>query len=298
MKLLFPILAVLALAPAVFAATRSVPSQYSTIQAAVNAAASGDTIHIANGTYVEQVNIPGAKTGLKLVGASQTGVKIRATTAAQTALTVNGNDTTVSYMTIENTAGATAGPALAVRVNSKRVEFYRCYILGWQDTMGVWDGALVYCKFSEIRGSVDFIYSGGTAFFESCNIRQIRGTGGPATAPSTPQSVAYGLVFSSCTFNRSSNVANNSSTFMRPWREYGMTAIINCSVDSHITAAGWSAWDGREATCRALEYGTKTLSGAAVNLSTRSPWVKRLTAAQAATYSRANVLGGWTPPLL
>jgi pectinesterase len=92
-------------------------------------------------------------------------------------------------------------------------------------------------------------------------------------------------------------VANNSSTFMRPWREYGQTAIINCSVDGHITAAGWSAWDGREATCRAVEYGTKTLAGATVNLSSRAPWVKRLTATQAATYSRANVLGGWNPPL-
>ena len=298
MKRLLSLLALVALAPAAFAATRSVPSQYSTVQAAVNAAASGDTISIANGTYTEAVNIPSTKTGLKLVGASQTGVVLRVTTASQIALTVNGTDTTVSYMTISNTAGETAGQALAVRVNSKRVEFYRCYILGWQDTLGVWDGAVAYFKLSEIRGSVDFIYSGGTAFFESCNIRQIRSTGGPATAPSTPQSETYGLVFSACTFNRSSNVANNSSTFMRPWRDYGQTAIINCSVDSHITAAGWSAWDGREATCRAYEYGTKTLAGATVNLSTRASWVKRLTSAEAATFTRSNVLGGWTPPLL
>ena len=298
MKRLLSLLALVALAPAAFAAKRSVPSQYSTVQAAVNAAASGDTISIANGTYTEAVNIPSTKTGLKLVGASQTGVVLRVTTASQIALTVNGTDTTVSYMTISNTAGETAGQALAVRVNSKRVEFYRCYILGWQDTLGVWDGAVAYFKLSEIRGSVDFIYSGGTAFFESCNIRQIRSTGGPATAPSTPQSVTYGLVFSACTFNRSSNVANNSSTFMRPWRDYGQTAIINCSVDSHITAAGWSAWDGREATCRAYEYGTKTLAGATVNLSTRASWVKRLTSAEAATFTRSNVLGGWTPPLL
>ena len=298
MKRLLSLLALVALAPAAFAATRSVPSQYSTVQAAVNAAASGDTISIANGTYTEAVNIPSTKTGLKLVGASQTGVVLRVTTASQIALTVNGTDTTVSYMTISNTAGETAGQALAVRVNSKRVEFYRCYILGWQDTLGVWDGAVAYFKLSEIRGSVDFIYSGGTAFFESCNIRQIRSTGGPATAPSTPQSVTYGLVFSACTFNRSSNVANNSSTFLRPWRDYGQTAIINCSVDSHITAAGWSAWDGREATCRAYEYGTKTLAGATVNLSTRASWVKRLTSAEAATFTRSNVLGGWTPPLL
>ncbi|MFT3867836.1 MAG: pectinesterase family protein [Nibricoccus sp.] len=298
MKRLTMILAVAAFAPAAFSATRSVPSQYSTIQAAVNAAANNDTISIANGTYTEAVTIPSTKTGLKLVGASQSGVTLRVTTAAQTALTVNGTDITVSYMTIANTAGVSAGPAQAVRVNSKRVEFYHCYINGYQDTFAIWDGAVVYCKLSEIRGSVDFIYSGGTAFFESCNIKQTRSTGGVNTAPSTPQTVTYGFVFSSCTINRASGVADNSSTLMRPWRPYGQTAYINCSMDSHITAAGWSPWDGREATCRAAEYGSKTLSGATISLSSRSSWVVRLSSSQAATYSRSNVLGGWTPPLL
>ncbi len=297
-RLIAALAAVALFATALSAATRSVPSQYSTIQAAVNAAASGDTIAIANGTYNEAVTIPSGKNNLKLVGASQTGVKLRVATAAQTALTINGTDTTVSYLTVENTAGATAGPALAVRINSQRVEFFRCYINGWQDTLGIWNGALAYFKYCEIRGSVDFIYSGGTAFFETCNIRQIRATGGPIAAPSTPQNVTYGFVFSACTINRASGVANNSSTLMRPWREYGQTAYINCSMDSHITAAGWSPWDGREATCRAAEYGSKTLSGTPINLTPRAPWVVRLTAAQAATYSRNNVLGGWVPPLL
>jgi pectinesterase len=109
--------------------------------------------------------------------------------------------------------------------------------------------------------------------------------------------VTYGFVFNACTIARASGVPNNSSTLMRPWYPYGATAYINCSMDSHITAAGWSPWDGREATCRAAEYGSKTLAGATINLATRSSWVKRLTAAQAATYSRANVLGGWVPPL-
>jgi pectin methylesterase-like acyl-CoA thioesterase len=291
------VLLLAAVAPATYAVTRSVPSQYSTIQAAVNAAVAGDVINIADGTYNEQVTIASNKTSIRLVGATQSGVKLRATTAATTALTVNGTDITISTMTIENTAGATAGPANACRVNSKRVEFHRCYINGWQDTFAIWDNALVYCTLSEIRGSVDFIYSGGTAFFSSCNIKQLRSTGGVNTAPSTPQAVTYGFVFSGCTINRASGVGDNSSTLMRPWRPDGQTAYINCTMDAHITAAGWSPWDGRELTCRAAEYGSKTPSGASINLSTRSSWVVRLSASQAATYSKSNVLGGWNPPL-
>jgi len=277
-----------------FAATRNVPSQYSTIQAAVNAAASGDIIQIANGTYTGQVNIPSSKNNITLNGASQTGV-ILTCGAGQIALTINGTDINVQYMTIRNTAGQNAGQNPACRVNSKRVAFRRCYINGWQDTFAIWDNATVFCSFCEIRGSVDFIYSGGTAFFQSCNIKQLRSTGGVNCAPSTPQNVPYGFVFNSCTINRASGVPNNSSTLMRPWRPYGATAYINCSMDSHITAAGWSPWDGRELTCRAAEYGSKTLSGATINLASRASWVKRLTSTQAAQYTKSNVLGGWNP---
>ncbi len=296
MKLLTSVILAAGIASSALAATRSVPSQYSTIQAAVNAAVSGDTISIADGIYNEQVTIPSTKSNIRLIGATQTGVKIRSG-SGQTTMTIHGTDITFSTLTIENTLLSGSTTSHAVYVDSKRVEFHRCYINGWQDTFAIWNNAVVYCTLSEVRGCVDFIYSGGTAFFSSCNIRQIRSTGGVNAAPSTPQNVTYGLVFSSCTICRSSGVPDNSSTLMRPWYPYGQTAYINCSMDSHITAAGWSPWDGRELTCRAAEYGSKTLSGATIDLSKRASWVKRLTSTEAAQYSRSNVLGGWTPPL-
>ncbi len=285
-----------AVAVPALASTRSVPSQYSTIQSAVNAAASGDTISIANGTYNEQVTVPSTLNHLTFSGASQTGVILQAGTN-QTALTIHGTDITFEYMTIQNTLLSGSTTSHAVYVDSQRVEFYRCYIDGFQDTFAIWNNALVYCTLSEVRGEEDYIYSGGTAFFYLCNIREISSTGGDNTAPSTPSNITYGFVFDYCSIVRSSNVADSSTGLMRPWGAYGETAYINCSMDSHIKPAGWDPWGGREATCRAAEYGSTTLSGATIDLSQRSSWVVRLTSAQAATYSKANVLGGWNPPL-
>lgn len=289
------VVAALALAVPGFAATLSVPSQYSTIQAAVNAAAPGDTISIANGTYNEQVVISSAKNHLTFIGASQTGVILQSGTNT-TALTIHGTDITFEYLTVQNTLHVGSTTSHAVYVDSARVEFYRCYIIGFQDTFAIWNNAVVYCCLSEVRGSEDFIYSGGTAFFYSCNIRELS-VGCDLAAPSTPAGVTYGLVFSSCSIVRGSGVPNNSTGLMRPWGANGETAYLNCSMDSHITAAGWDPWGGRELTCRAAEYGSKTLSGATIDLSQRSSWVVRLTSTQAAAYSKSNVLGGWVPPL-
>lgn len=275
---------------------------FSSLQAAVDSLTNQPsvpvTITLAPGRYAERVNIPRAVKFLTLrgTGTNRTEVVLTDGAGKRGVLSVSADDFRAENFTIENTAGPTAGPQMALYCDGKRQVFDNLLIKGWQDTLGSWNSNLAYFRICEIWGSVDFIYSGGTAVFDRCEVVQIRAAGGPLTAPSTPKEVAYGLVFLDCRLTKAAGVATNSTVLMRPWRDDGHSAFINCRMDDHITAKGWGEWDGREKTCRAVESGSLTLEGKPIDLTARAPWVKVLTSEQVAAYNVTNLLGGWNPP--
>lgn len=281
--------------PAAFATTRSVPSQYSTINAAINAAVSGDIISIASGNFNQAVVVPSTKTNLTITGAGKTATRIYVG-ANQDAMQVLGTNILVKNLTLENTAGAAGAQQQALYTQGKQLSFNNCLIKGWQDTLQMKTGSQQYFYNCEIWGSVDFIYDGGTAFLDQCTIREVRDVGGPICAPATPAGVR-GIIFSSCYIARASSVVkDSSSTLCRVWKSPGECAYINCSMDHLITAKGWLEWDGHELDSRCAEYhSTWHSDGSLIDLSKRASWVKRLTST--AGYTRADILGSWTPRL-
>jgi pectin methylesterase-like acyl-CoA thioesterase len=292
---------------AIITTTLQVPSQYSTVQAAVNAVVSNSPtttlIQIAAGTYNEAVLVPAGKNNLIFLGQPDrsqvviTNAIVNATNGYTGALQLRGNDILVENLTLQNTAGVTAGPANALFTSGQRLTFRNVAVLGYQDTAAIWNNTLAYFTNCEIDGSVDFIYSGGTAFFDNCLIRQIRTTspyGGVNAAPSTPLNTR-GFVFNNCIAARIAGVPDGTSTLMRPWGNFGESAYVNCDLDAHISAAGWGAWGGRELTCRAAEYGSTTLSGATIDLTTRASWADTTLSGVLAAYTPSAVLGGWDP---
>ena len=199
-------------------------------------------------------------------------------------LRIDSNDVTVRNLAIDDevylpvpslaggsnpSAPAFAGPIQSLVTTGKRLVFDNVLIQGGQDTYYGITG-IAYFYNCEMWGSVDFIYGDALAVFDQCDIVQIRNTGGPICAPSTPYAQPYGEVFLNCRFPRALvtngypyDVGVNTTTFCRPWRQDGHVAIINSQLGTHITTKAWSEWDGRENTSRAIEYGNTLIGGGA-----------------------------------
>lgn len=278
---------------------------YTTVQAAIDAVPANNsanvTIFVKNGTYTEKLNFPANKPNITLIGESADGTILTYADTASSAggtsnsasVYVRGNNFNAENITFRNTAGASAGQAVALYVTGDRASFTNVRILGNQDTLYA-NGGRHYYRNSYIEGTVDFIFGGATAVFENCEIKSLGN--GYVTAASTDQATAYGYVFINSSLTRSGSL-DDTVHLGRPWRPYAYVAYLNSYMDTHIRPEGWNNWGdaANESTARYAEYGN-TGPGAAV--SSRVSWADQLSAAQAAAINTQTVLAGsdsWDP---
>lgn len=188
---------------------------------------------------------------------------------------VEGNAITFKNITIENNA-ARLGQAVALHTEGDRLLFVNCRFLGHQDTIytGV-AGTRLYFKDCYIEGTTDFIFGPSTAWFEQCTIHCKADS--YITAASTPQDIDYGYVFNNCTVTAAPNV---SHVYLgRPWRDYGYTLFMNCTLPKEIRPEGWHHWQKeREQTARYLEYNN---NGEGAKTESRVAWSRQLTKKEA-----------------
>jgi pectin methylesterase-like acyl-CoA thioesterase len=196
---------------------------------------------------------------------------------------VDANDITFKNITIENNA-ARLGQAVALHTQGDRLRFVNCRLLGNQDT--VYTGmpnTRLYFEDCYIEGTTDFIFGPSTAWFERCHI--YCKSDSYITAASTPKEVAYGYIFNMCTVSCAPNV---SKVYLgRPWRDYGYTLFMHCTLPAQIRPEGWHHWQKeREQTARYLEF-ENTGEGAATDK--RAAWSRQLTKKEAKDVTLENV---------
>ncbi len=255
-------------------------------------------IYIKKGTYKEKIILPQWLQNIELCGedrdetiitwddhanvkillpaSSQGGGEMRPMGTFRTyTLKVEANDITFKNLTIENNA-ARLGQAVALHTEGDRLTFVNCRFLGHQDTIytGVANTRL-YFKDCYIEGTTDFIFGPSTAWFEQCRIHCKANS--YITAASTPKEVMYGYIFNKCVITAASDV--QKVYLGRPWRDYGYTLFMHCTLPKEIRPEGWHHWQKeREQTARYLEFEN---TGDGADTSKRAAWSRQLTKKEA-----------------
>ena len=304
---------------------------FTTLQAAINAVPSNSDratlIFIKRGLYnTEKLIIPADKKNVTFIGESReetiisyhiydcgtakcpsadaakwTGDNIRTSAT----LTIMGNGFRAENLTIQNTAGP-VGQAQAITVQADKVVFVNCDLKGYQDTMYLWSsGKRSYFENCLVVGRTDYIYGGGIAFFNRCEIRSWGG--GWITAPSTPHSQPYGFVFYDCdiTYASGSPRAGDDEVkfrFGRPWNDYPKVAWLYCEITGMLNPQGWGdTWNmSYAATSTALHLYEYANTGPGADMSGRASWagLRALTDEEALNYTVQKVMAGsdgWDP---
>ena len=283
---------------------------YTTVQAAVDAAPDNaeTTIFIKNGTYAENVNI-GSKNSssskrLSLIGESRDGTVITSSKGMASGLTfdqtpamsIYASDFYAENITFQNSSGKNGAQALAIYVAGDRQTFNHCAFKGYQDTHRTKKGTRSYYKECLVEGCTDFIYAGGTCWFENCQLNLVGN--GYITAPEdvdvrintklsgSPVSIFLGFVFNNCTVTRSDAATAGGSYLGRPWGEKNCGSIfLNCNLGDAINKAGWIKMGSNDGTSSYFaEYKSVDGNGSLIDTSNRISWGRQMDEADFAAF--------------
>jgi pectinesterase len=206
------------------------------------------------------------------------------------------------------------GVALMLDEGSDRALVEDVNLVGHQDTLFI-DAGLSLFKRCRVEGSVDFVFGAGRSLLTDCEIvsrhRPHKPRQGYITAPTTPESQPFGLVFDNCRLMKETAVPASSVVLGRPWRPSrmfadgtygdpkacGHAAFLRCWMDDHVSADGW---DPMRYTTRAGERiflepeRTRLFEYASTGPGARhGPRRRMLTAEEAARYTPELVLDNW-----
>lgn len=192
-KLLWVALLITCFAAPIGAATLNVPAQYPTIQAAVNAANSGDVVLVASGTYSDVVHQPGGDDTTRCAVIMKSGVTLRGSGPGSTIINAdslgrgihcsNVTGVTIRDLKVIRAFAPVLGSAILVK-DTSNVAIFNCEI------SNNFDGGIIYIK--DCGGSISTTtirdnlakQGGGLSIEERCNVTVTRCTVQGNQAPS------------------------------------------------------------------------------------------------------------------
>ncbi|OIW20212.1 hypothetical protein TanjilG_06632 [Lupinus angustifolius] len=245
------------------------------IQDAINEAAKRESktrfvIYVKKGTYVENIKVDVNNEYIMLVGDGKTNTTITA---------VEGYKFIARDISIINTAGPAKGQAVALRSSSDMSVFYRCSIVGYQDTLYVPTQRQFYTKCS-IYGTIDFIFGDAAVVIQSCNIyarKPLQGQANMITAQGRDdvhKNSAISIL--NCRIKAAPDLKPNVdkvATYLgRPWKKYARVGVMYTFLDTLVNPKGWSPWNSSDFALDTLYYGEYKNYGPGSSISGRVKW--------------------------
>lgn len=212
---------------------------------------------------------------------------------------IQGENLKFSNLKFVNSSGQgeLVGQAVAVFVTGDKIIFDQCEFHGYQDTLCIGPipaaGAhneinnpnypmighrRVYFCHCFISGTVDYIFGGGNAIFNACQLytldRLNEGDTCWVTAASTSSQWDYGFTFYRSIFT--SETPRQTHFLGRPWRPYSMVRLVNCYMDEGINPLAWDTWAKHSDNIEKVRYSEIDLNPAETKFKkyNRPSWVR------------------------
>lgn len=275
---------------------------YTRVQDAINAVPKNQTertvIHIKPGTYKEKIVVPPDRPNVMLVGKSYENTILTfddygGKTKDYASTRIKADDFTAVGITFQNTIDSRSpdikgGQAAALRVDGDRALFYRCRMMGFQDTYYTGGNKRSYHKECVVIGTTDFIYGDGIALFEDCTIYNRRDSHITAHSQGLKDGKPankFGYVFKNCKIERYPEENVTKASLGRPWRNGARVVYLNCELGFHIKDEGWSEWN-RNTNHLTAYYAEYKNRGPGYKPASRPAWSRQLTDEEASAYSK------------
>jgi len=206
-----------------FAATLGVPGTYATIQAAIDAASSGDTVLVSAGTYVENLTLDIRNAGITLKSESGADSTIIDGNINGSVIAINGaRNTTVDGFTITNGSGIGFGSTTrggGIFINNNNVTIQNCII--YNNEVTAFGGGI-------------YVYNGNSITISNCAIYSNAATlsGGGIGIESDTVTISRCRIY-----NNSATGDENGNGGGGIWAKDASPMITNCIIyGNEVTA--------------------------------------------------------------